>query len=210
MDRPRQLLLGLCAALISTVAGAQTAVTRVLTRDTFSYAQYFQTSPDGCESSSLEVFASKSMTRYSHNLTIYMPLVRTQLFSFNYCTQVLSFMSGVDEAPTIDVKPDLTRATVSATVVMMDEFSNIKTVQLSLTWSGGELSTDKTRLVFTSPYSRTMIRAMGSIRNSTSITGTLVLDGVDLLAPTNPAQSRFILGYVTSSKGVSIDLVRTP
>ena len=63
-------------------------------------------------------------------------------------------------------------------IAMFDEFGASRTIQINLTWSGGELSTDKNKYVTTSPYTRTMVKSTASIRNSTSITGALVLDGL--------------------------------
>ena len=174
MDRRRQVVLALCAASLATVSAAQTAIQHVLTKDTTSYALYFQTSQDGCESSGTEVFGSKSMTRYT-NFGIFAPLVRAQRYFVNFCTGASGFMSGADEAPTIDFKPDLSRGAVGATVVMLDEAGVPHTLQIALTWSGGEITTDKQRTVFTSPLSRTMIISSASLRNSTLLNGALVL-----------------------------------
>jgi hypothetical protein len=201
-----KLLLGSLMTIAVSAASAQAAIYHVLTRDQFAYALAFSSSADGCTSSALEVFASKSMTRYVSDFSIYMPIVRAQGYSINYCTGAFVFASGADEAPVIDIKPDLTRATAKATVVMIDELGNQQTVQLNLVWSGGDLSSDKTKLVYTSPYSRTMIRSAGSIRNSNSITGSLTLDGVDVLA----IPGSWTTGFVVSSKGASIDIIRSP
>lgn len=146
------------------------------------------------------------MTRYVSDFSFYMPLVRAQLTSYNYCTGVFSFRSGADEAPVIDIKPDLMRANVKAFVVMDDGLGTQQTAQINLLWSGGDLTTDKSKTVYTSPYSRTMIRTAASIRHSNSVTGSLMLDGVDLLAVPGSG----VGGFVTSSKGASIDVIRSP
>jgi hypothetical protein len=209
MERPRQLVFALCTAFLSTTAAAQTTVTRVFTRDAWTYAQNFQTSPDGCESVGIDVFAFKNKVRFN-NVSVFMPVIRAQLVSSNFCTGVFMFLAGDDQAPNIDIKQDLTRATAVGSVVMRDEFNYTRALLVGLTWSGGEISTDKSRTTTTSPFTRYMVRTTASIRNSTSITGTLVLDGVDLLAASNPAQSRSISGYVVGAKGSTIDIVRTP
>lgn len=208
MDRRRQVVLALCAASLATVSAAQTAIQHVLTKDTTSYALYFQTSQDGCESSGTEVFSSKSMTRYT-NFGIFAPLVRAQRYFVNFCTGASGFMSGADEAPTIDIKPDLSRGAVGATVVMLDEAGVPHTLQIALTWSGGEITTDKQRTVFTSPLSRTMIISSASLRNSTLLNGALVFDGVNLMDTSIPVQTRFTTQFLVSAKGTSIDIVRT-
>lgn len=203
---PLKVLLGSLMALAASAASAQATIYHVLARDQFAYASAFSSSADGCISSTLEVFASKSMTRYVTDFSIYMPIVRAQGYSSNNCTGVSVFASGADEAPVIDIKPDLTQATAKAIVVMTDELGNQQTVQINLVWSGGDLSSDKTKLVFTSPYSRTMVRSAASFRNSSSITGSLTLDGVDVLA----IPGSWTTGFVTSSKGASIDIIRSP
>lgn len=194
-------------AKVAAVTAAAT-VYRVMTRDSFAYASYYEYSSDGCSQRAVEVFGSQSMTR-TNNTSVYMPIVRIQMFTYNSCTGELTFMSGADEAPVISINSTLTVANVKGTVVMMDEFGNTKTVVADLNWSGGELSTDRQRYVSTTPYSRTMVKSTGSIRNSTSIVGTLVLDGLDLFSPENVNQGSGIFGFVTASSGASIDIIRT-
>lgn len=206
MERLRQVVLAMCATLLGTVAAAQTSVQRVLSRDAFLYGQYFQTSQDGCESMFVEVFASKSLTRYN-DFSIFKPSVIGQINAYNACTQVFTFMSGIDEAPTIDVRANLASANVRATVNLWGDAT--ATLLVDLSWSGLETTTDKTRTITTSPYTRTIFYTTGSLRNSTSITGTLVLNGVDLLAPSNPVLGR-MTGLVFTSRLVTIDIVRTP
>jgi hypothetical protein len=185
-----------------------TTVYRVLTRDTFAYASYYEYGADGCSQRAVEVFGSQSMTR-TNNTSVFMPIVRIQMSTYNFCTGEFSFMSGADEAPVISISNNLTSANVKGTVVMMDELGNTKNVVADLNWSGGEITTDRNRYVTTSPYSRTMVRSTGSVRNSTSIVGTLVLDGLDLFSPENVNQSSGIFGFVTASRGTTIDIIRT-
>ena len=196
-------------AMIATdMASAAVSASRLFTRDQFAYAQYFQNSADGCESLSIEVFASKSMTR-TNQIHSFQPTLRAQLSSFNFCTGVSVFQSGANESPSIDIRQDLSVASTSGLVVMADENGIQRMLQVNITWSGGELSTDRTKTVHTTPLSRTMVRTTGSIRNSTAIKGALVLDGIDLLGAGNAVQSSGINGFVTSSKGSTIEIIRT-
>jgi hypothetical protein len=193
-------------AVAGETAFAQAAIDHLLTRDRWAYLYAFSSSENGCVSSSYEVFAIKSMIRYVTDFTEFVPVVRAQTFSYNYCTGVLTFASGQDDAPVIDIKPDLSRATSTAVVVMRDEFGNQQMAQINLAWSGGEISSDKTKTVFTSPYSRTMIRSDGSVRYSDSVSGSLKVDGVERLAIPGAGS----IGFVASGKGSVIDVVRTP
>lgn len=192
---------------VAAVTAAAT-VYRVMTNGGFSYASYYEYGADGCSQRAIEVFGSESMTRTNGTAAFY-PLVQIQMSTYNFCTDQFTFMSGADEAPVISVNHTLTSANVKGTVVMMDEFGNTKTVVADLNWSGGEITTDKYRYVATSPYSRTMVKYTGAVRYSTSIIGTLVLDGLDLFSPENVNQGSGIFGFVTSSSGVSIDISRT-
>lgn len=193
---------------VAAATAPATTVYRVMTRGTFAYASYYEYGADGCSQRAVEVFGSESMTR-TNDYSLFYPIVRVQMSRYDFCTGEFSFMSGADEAPVISISNNLMSANVKGTVVMMDEFGNTKTVVADLNWSGGELSTDKYRYVTTSPYSRTMVKSAGSIRNSTSIVGTLVLDGLDLFSPENVNQGSGIFGFVTASSGASIDIIRT-
>jgi hypothetical protein len=192
---------------VNTSAFAQAQVTRVFTKDRFAYAQYVDTSPDGCTSSSVEVFASESMTRYN-TTDAFFPIIRAQRFAYNFCTFVLVFMSGANEQPSLSYSKDLSSATASGLVMMTDDFGNPHSIEVNLTWSGGVLTSDKSRTVFTSPRSRTMIKSVSSLRHSESVTGSLVLNGVDLLGADNPNYVVGVSGFVSSSKGSTIDIIR--
>ncbi len=193
---------------VAAATAPATTVYRVMTRGAFAYASYYEYGADGCSQRAVEVFGSESMTR-TNNTSVFMPIVRIQMSTYNFCTGEFTFMSGADEAPVISIHNTLNAANVKGTVVMMDEFGNTKTAVANLTWSGGELTTDKYMYVATSPYSRTMVKSTGSVRNSTSIVGTLVLDGLDLFSPENVNQGSGIFGFVTASSGTSIDIIRT-
>jgi hypothetical protein len=206
----RKLVAAATAALMlaATTAEASVSVSRVITRDKFAYANYFETSADGCESLSIEVFASRSMTRTNDAFT-FQPLLRAQLSSYNYCTSVSNFMSGTsDAAPKIRFGEDIAVASASGIVVMVDENGASKTVFVNLEWRGGVLTTDKTKTIETSPTSRTIVRTTGSIRVAEAVTGTLLLEGTDVLSPNHATQSAFINGFITSSKGATIEIVR--
>jgi hypothetical protein len=83
---------------VNTSAFAQAQVTRVFTKDRFAYAQYVDTSPDGCTSSSVEVFASESMTRYN-TTDAFFPIIRAQRFAYNFCTFVLVSCQAPTSSP---------------------------------------------------------------------------------------------------------------
>jgi hypothetical protein len=53
-----------------------------------------------------------------------------------------------------------------------------------------------------------MIKSVSSLRHSESVTGSLVLNGVDLLGADNPNYVVGISGFVSSSKGSTIDIIR--
>ena len=96
-----------------------------------------------------------------------------------------------------------------AMITRLDDAGIPHSLQIALPWSGGEITSDNQRTVFTSPLSRTMVNSSGSIRNSTLLSGTLVFDGVNLMDTSIPVQSRFTTQFLVSAKGSSIDIVRT-
>ena len=90
---------------------------------------------------------------------------------------------------------------------MQDDFGGTRTVSIQLDWDGGVLTTDKDTTVTVTPISRTIVRTVGEIRKSGTITGALVLDGVDLLAPNRPG-SLGITGFVAPSAGARVEITR--
>jgi hypothetical protein len=147
------------------------------------------------------------MTRYN-TTDAFFPMLRVQRFTYNFCTLLLVFMSGANEQPNLSYSKDLSTATASGLVMMTDDFGNPHYIDVNLTWSGGVLTSDKSRTVFTSPRSRTMIKSVSSLRQSDSVTGSLILDGLDLLGTANPNPVGGISGFVSSSKGSTIDIIR--
>ena len=179
-------------------------VHRATTRDKFAFAAYAESS--GCEGLALEVFAGETLAK-SDGTSTSSALVRAQLFTVNSCTGAIAFMSGFTETGTMRFRANLARVTVEGTVVMQDEFGATRTVSIQLDWDGGLLTTDKDKTVTVTPVSRTIVRTVGKIRQSETITGALVLDGVDLLAPSRPG-SLGISGFVVASAGSTIEITR--
>ena len=99
---------------------------------------------------------------------------------------------------------------VRATLVLSDLASLNLPLSLDLQWSGGLLATEpKTRTITTVPGLKTIVTTSSGIRNSELVTGALVLNGLDLLSPANVTAGSGISGFVTVSKGSTIEITRT-
>lgn len=184
------------------------AVQHIRTRDAFAFANYFEFSND-CQQFAVEVFAFESRLRSDATATS-SSTVHAQLSAFDACTGSIAFMSGVTDTDAIKIRNDLTHAQASATVVMQDEFGASRTLVLNLAWNGGVITFDQNDKVVTiTPVSKTVVKTFGQARTSDSVSGSLVLDGVDLLAPGRPLVGSGINGFVTRSKGSTIEIVRT-
>jgi hypothetical protein len=189
-------------------AARAASVQRTVTKDKFAYANYVE-STNNCESVSVEVFASKGSVR-SDGTSSEQSQLRAQLITTNFCTGTSGFLSGEAVPDVIRFRNDLAQAAATATVVLHDLMGTTMTLRMDLVWAGGELTTDKMKHVTVTPVSRTVITTVDEIRRSETISGTLVLDGVDLLAANRPVQSRSTTGFVTASKGVTIEIMREP
>jgi hypothetical protein len=189
-------------------AAAAATVQRTVTRDKFAYANYFESTND-CESISVEVFASKGSVR-SDGTSSEESLLRAQLVTTNFCTGASGFLSGAAVPEAIRFRNDLAQAATTATVRLDDFMGTTRTLRVDLAWAGGELTIDKTKHVTVTPLSRTVIKTVGEIRRSETISGVLALDGIDLLAANRPLLSSFTTGFVTASKGVTIEVTRNP
>lgn len=183
-------------------------VYQVITKDKFAYASYYERT-NYCEEFVVEVFANESRIRWDGTTSLSQAYVRAQLTKYDSCTGVWTFMSGYTDTDDIRIRHDLTQATARATVEMKDEFDNLKTLVFDLAWSQGELTTDKFKWVIVTPLTRTLIKSDSQLRVSETVTGTLVLDGADLLATDRPALDRYTQGRVASSGGLFIEITRS-
>ena len=117
-------------------------------------------------------------------------------------------MSGSTEQFTFTVLGNLAAAEVSGNVVVADNLGNTKHVSLALSWQGGVLRRDLFRYHFSTGLSRTILKNLSTLRFSDSITGSLVVDGVDLLSSSNITDISGISGFVAKASGASIDIIR--
>ena len=157
----------------------------------------------------IDVFADRSVIR-TGGPRQKASTVRGQVFIFNSCTGELAFASSMDENATLDFNHDLTLVSVRATLVLSDLASLNLPLSLDLQWSGGLLTTEpKTRTVTTIPGLKTIVTTSSGVRTSELVTGALVLNGVDLLSPANATAASGISGFVTVSKGSTIEITRT-
>ena len=118
-------------------------------------------------------------------------------------------MSGSTEQFTFTVLGNLAAAEVSGNVAMTDNLGNTRHASLALSWQGGVLRRDLFRYDSSTALSRTVLRNLSTLRFSDSVTGSLVVDGVDLLSPSNVTDNSGISGLVAEGSGVSIDIIRT-
>jgi hypothetical protein len=179
-------------------------VHRVTTRDKFAYAAYSESF--GCEGFAVELFATKQRIKDDGPPTSW-ALLFAQLWSVNYCTGDSSFMSGQTEEGAMKFRNNLGNVTVAGTVVIQDNFGTTKTVSVDLDWNGGVLTADKNKTVTVTPVSRTIVKTVGKFSQSETITGSLMLDGVELLAANRPG-SLGIYGFVAASAGTTIEITR--
>jgi hypothetical protein len=196
----------------SAKGGPARLVQRIVTDGKTAYALYFQSTNDYCQSLSVETFASLEETRTAGTggPRSVVPHISVQLVCVNFSLGEEVFMSGQADAPIVSINDQLTEASARATVVLTDGMRDKGSVSLDMRWSGGVLIfDDKTFSIDTTPYSKTIIKTSGATRSSDSVTGSIVLNGVDLLSPANVTDLSFILGRVSGSGGSTIDIVRT-
>ena len=117
-------------------------------------------------------------------------------------------MSGETDQFSFTVLGNLTAAEVSGNVVVMDNLGNTKQVSLALSWQGGALTRDLFKYVSSTATSRTVLKSLSTLRFSDSVTGSLVVNGVDLLSPSNVTDHSDISGFVAKASGSSIDIIR--
>lgn len=197
--------------LFSWLALAASAVLADVTthtiRDNVAHAQYFQYTDGYCNGLSVEVFAGESFAR-TDNLRTFTPNLIAQIFGYNGCTGESFFMSGSTDQLTFTVLGNLAAVEVSGNVVVADEFGNTKLVSLALSWRGGVLRRDLVTYNYSTGRSRTILKNLSTFRFSDSITGSLVVGGVDLLSSSNVTDLSGISGLVAKVSGASVDIIR--
>lgn len=194
--------------LVLAASAALADVTTHTIRDKVVHAQYFQYTDGYCNGLSVEVFAGESFAR-TDNLRTFTPYLILQIVGFNSCTgEPPFFMSGGTDQFTFTVLGNLAAAEVSGNVVVADNLGNTKHVSLALSWQGGVLRRDLFRYVSSTALSRTVLRNLSTLRFSDSVTGSLVVDGVDLLSSSNVTDNSGISGLVAKVSGASIDIIR--
>lgn len=207
----QKITFAMTTLLFSWLALAASAaladVTTHTIRDNVAYAQYYQYT-DNCNGLSVDVFAGESFAR-TDNVRTFTPYLILQIVGYNSCTGEFFFMSGGTDQFTFTVLGNLAAAEVSGNVVVADEFGNTKHVSLALSWQGGVLRRDLFTYVSSTALSRTVLKNLSTLRFSDSITGSLVVDGVDLLSSSNVTYSSGISGLVAKVSGASIDIIRT-
>ena len=193
--------------LLLAASAALADVTQLTSRDKLVHAQYFQYTGGFCNGFSVEVFAGEGIARRDQNPTFSAQLF-VQIVGFNSCTGEFFFMSGATDQFSFTVLGNLTKAEVSGNVVVMDNFGNTKQVSLALSWQGGALTQNLFKYVSSTAMSRTILKTLSFLRYSDSVTGSLVVDGVDLLSPSNVTDISGISGFVAKASGSSIDIIR--
>lgn len=207
----QKITFAMTTLLFSWLALAASAaladVTTHTIRDKVVHAQYFQYTDGYCNGLSVEVFAGESFAR-TDNLRTFTPYLILQIVGYNACTEESFFMSGSTEQFTFTVLGNLAAAEVSGNVVVADIRGNTKHVSLALSWQGGVLRRDLFKYDSSNALSRTVLRNLSTLRFSDSVTGSLVVDGVDLLSPSNVTDNSGISGLVAKVSGASVDIIR--
>jgi hypothetical protein len=103
--------------------------------------------------------------------------------------------------------PDLSPIGAAGTVIVSDGVDS-KTVNVALHWEGGTLTSTKTKTVNTSPSTTTTFQGMDNFRTDMLVSGSIVLNGVELLSPANAVDFSGTWGFAYNSKGSSIEIVR--
>ena len=192
--------------LVLAASAALADVTTIMSRDNLAHAQYYQYTDGYCNALSVELFAGEGIARRDDNHTFTARLF-VQIVGYNSCTGGDPFfMSGETDQFTFTVLGNLAAAEVSGNVVVADNLGNTKHVSLALSWQGGVLRRDLFRYHFSTGLSRTILKNLSTLRFSDSITGSLVVDGVDLLSSSNITDISGISGFVAKASGASIDI----
>lgn len=190
-------------------AASAATVYQVVTDGRFAVASYFGS--NGCVSLGLDVFAQQGQIRSDPSNALSESYVHAQLVSVDWCVPggAESFMSGRIDTQEMKFRHDLSHVVASASIRMKDSAGNGKTVLLDLVWSGGELTTDASKSMIVTPLTRSFVKTDGAFRASESVSGTLKLDGVELLATDPPVANGYVQGMVASSGGLTIDINRS-
>lgn len=107
----------------------------------------------------------------------------------------------------LEFAPDLSPIDASGTVSVSDGVDS-KTINVALHWDGGNLTSTKTSTVNTSPSSTTSFHQMDSFRSDADVSGSIVINGIELLSPANVVDFSTTWGFAFNAKSSSIEIVR--
>lgn len=198
--------LGFSAPAQANPAPTAAQVTTFQERGKFAYAQYVQYTDNYCEGLSVEVFAGADLVRVNQTRTG-QPSIFAQVFGYNSCTGALSIMSGSSTDVRLKFAPDLSPIDAAGTVIVSDGVDS-KTVNVALHWEGGTLTSTKTKTVNTSPSSTTTFKQVDNFRADTAVSGSIAVNGIELLSPANVVDFSTIWGFAYNAKNSSIEIVR--
>jgi hypothetical protein len=198
--------LGFNAPAQADTATTAAQVNTLQTRGQTAYAQYVQYTDNYCEGLSVEVFAGADLWRTNQTRTGGRSIF-VQTVAYNSCTGAISFMSGSSTDVRLKFAPDLSPIDASGTVTVSDGV-DVKTINVALHWDGGNLTSTKTSTVNTSPSSTTSFHQMDSVRSGADVTGSIVVNGIELLSPANVVDFSTISGFAFNAKSSSIEIVR--
>jgi hypothetical protein len=209
--RAAQAILSLSLSLsASEAAFGATQVYTVLTKGRTAIAQYVQYTDGYCKATSIDVFAMSNSTRYVSDTSYEAASLVVQVYEYNSCTGTDErFLSGYTESFKLSIPNTLDPATASGEVVVSDSNGSSKTVRVDLRWLGGTLSKDRSRFVWASEFERFIVKTADAVRTGGTISGSITVDGVDLLSPVNVVDYSSISGFLFSTKGGSIDIMRS-
>jgi hypothetical protein len=185
--------LGFSAPAQADTAAAAAQVNILQGRGQTAYAQYVQYTDNYCEGLSVEVFGGADLWR-NNQMRTGQP---THIF----------VMSGSSTDVRFKFAPDLSPIGAAGTVIVSDGVDS-KTVNVALHWEGGTLTRTKTKTVNTSPSSTTTFQGMDNFRTDMLVSGSIVLNGVELLSPANAVDFSGTWGFAYNSKGSGIEIVR--
>jgi hypothetical protein len=199
--------LGFSAPAQADTAATAAQVDMLQARGQTAYAQYVQYTDNYCEALSVEVFGGADLLRNNQTRSGQRASISVFIVNFNTCTGAISSMYGGSTDVRFKFAPDLSPVDAAGTVIVSDGVDS-KTINVALHWEGGTLTSTKTKTVNTSPSSTTIFKGVDNFRSDTIVSGSIVVNGVELLSPANVVDYSGTIGFAYNSKFSTIQIER--
>lgn len=181
----KKAIVGTVLTVLSFSLPAMAAVTnKYQFKGNNAYASFY--TYDGCSSSNVYISAYKSITKDGPGAPTSQVQAYLDYYNYNYCTGTYSSGYGYISNANFTIDNSLNSATLKDTFTVYDYWSNTnKTVQVDVTWTGNDISSKgKSTYLYQTPTSITRYRSTGETRDA-GVSGTVTLDGTNLIANTN-------------------------